>query len=1021
MSARSGAKVKRPRRRRPAVYTIPPGVAFLDALAAGVLAEAGSDPLALSRYTLLLPTRRACRALGEAFLRQTGGRPLLLPRMMPIGDLDEDELTLAGAEEPGPLGGLDLKPAMPELRRRLALARLILKRGRGFRPADGGGPPTPSADQAARLAAELGRLLDQVQIERLGFDRLANLVPEAYAAHWQITLKFLRILTDHWPRILAEEGSIDPAARRNLVLEAQAETWRRRPPADPVIAAGSTGTIPATADLLEVVAGLPRGRVVLPGLDRHTGEEDWERLEPTHPQFAIKRLLKRLSLSREEVKDWEAPGLKATNPARARLVAEAMRPAAAAETWRPIGLPPEAIRGVRRLDCATPHEEAGVIALIMRETLQYRDEGKSAALVTPDRGLARRVAAELKRWGIEIDDSAGQPLATTPPGAFLRLTAEMIAERAAPVPLLAALKHPLAAGGMRPAAFRAAVRRLELALLRGPRPGEGFQGLRAALKSRLSSVSKRSRAFKDRAFKDLDRWLGDLEKAARTFSRAMERDGAELAELVRAHVAFAETLAASEREAGADRLWAGEAGEAAAGFVAELMAAADGFGPIPGRAYPALLGSLMEGRAVRPRYGRHPRLHIWGPLEARLQHPDVLILGGLNEGTWPPEPAVDPWLSRPMRKDFGLPPPERRIGLSAHDFAQGFCAREVVLTRAIRVEGTPTVPSRWLLRLETLLRLAGLEGRIEESREWLGWQRGLDLSERVIPAERPAPRPPVPARPRQLSVTQVETWMRDPYAIYARKILGLEPLDPIDADPGAAERGIFIHRALDEFVKAYPEDLPEDAVARLLEMGREAFGPALARPGVWAFWWPRFERIASWFVETERRRRAGARPRATEVHGKYVLEGPAGAFVLTATADRIDTLSPDGLAIIDYKTGGVPLVSDIAAGLAPQLPLEAAMAEAGAFAGVPKGAVRELGFWRLTGGDPAGEERPVRHDPAELARQALDGIRRLIAAFDDPATPYLAHPRPDHAPAYGAYDHLARLKEWAAGGAAEGH
>ncbi len=544
----------------PTVYTIPPGMPFVDALAAGVLArpEAGRpdggggdaaagvataadlpDPLALARVTILLPTRRACRALGEAFLRQTGGRPLLLPRMMPIGDLDEDELTLAGAEESGPSGGLDLKPAMPELRRRLALARLILKRGSGLRPADGGGPPAPSADQAARLAAELGRLLDQVQIERLGFDRLAELVPEAYAAHWQITLKFLRILTDHWPRILAEEGCVDPAARRNLVLEAQAETWRRRPPADPVIAAGSTGTIPATADLLEVVAGLPRGRVVLPGLDRHTGEEDWERLEPTHPQFAIKRLLTRLSLSREEVKDWEAPGLKATNPARARLVAEAMRPAAAAETWRPIGLPPAAIRGVRRLDCATPHEEAGVIALIMRETLQYRDEGKSAALVTPDRGLARRVAAELKRWGIEIDDSAGQPLATTPPGAFLRLTAEMIAERAAPVPLLAALKHPLAAGGMRPAAFRAAVRRLELALLRGPRPGEGFQGLRAALKSRLSSVSKRSRAFKD-----LDRWLGDLEKAARTFSRAMERDGAALAELVRAHVAFAEARVA---------------------------------------------------------------------------------------------------------------------------------------------------------------------------------------------------------------------------------------------------------------------------------------------------------------------------------------------------------------------------------------------------------------------------------------------------------------------------------------------
>ncbi|MGQ0664274.1 MAG: double-strand break repair protein AddB [Pseudomonadota bacterium] len=982
-------------------YTIQAGLPFLDTLAKGMWTRVGEDPLALARARVLLPTRRAARALADAFLRLRDGEPLLLPRLTPVGDVDDDELALAADAEAA--AGLDLPPAISELRRRLMLARLIRKLDpEGFGRSPG---------HAAGLAGELARLLDQVETERLSLDGLAALVPGEYAEHWQRTLRFLDILTRHWPGILGEEGAIDAAERRNRALAALARQWRQAPPAGPVYAAGTTGSIPATSDLLDVVARLPGGAVILPGLDRDLDAPAWAALEETHPQYALKRLLERLGIERDAVENWTADVPPRHVGLRVRLLGEALRPAATTEAWRRIGtVDAGALEGLHRIDCAHPQQEAGVIALLMREALETPH--RTAALVTPDRALARRVAAELKRFGVAVDDSAGVPLADTPPGAFLRLVAEMVAGEARPAALLACLKHPLAAGGLRPAEFRARARRLEVAVLRGPPPGPGFEGVVGALQAM------------DGEDRTLIGWLAGLAALARPFA-ARIRASASPAVLLRAHVALAEALAGSDEDDGPMRLWAGEAGAAAAAFIAELAAAAADFPAIEGAAYPAFFDACLAGRVVRPAYGGHPRLRILGLLEARLLSADLLILGGLNEGVWPPEPAADPWLSRPMRKAFGLPGPERRIGLAAHDFAQACGGGAVILTRAARVEGAPTVPSRWLLRLDTLLAAAGLAGpRDAVAATALDRQRRLD---RVAPSPEigpPAPTPPVKARPRRLSVTDIETWRRDPYALYARHVLRLKPLPPLEEDPGRAERGIFIHAALDDFLKATPDELPEDALARLIEFGRARFGAALARPGVWAFWWPRFEAIAGWFISNERARRRSARPAASEVRGRLRFEAPAGAFTLTAKADRIDRLADGSLAIIDYKTGMLPAIKHVVLGYAPQLGLEAAIARAGGFDGLAGAAVTQLRYWRLAGGEPAGAEVALDGkkvggdrtplDPMELAAQELAGLEALVARFDDPATPYHARPRPGWGLRYNDYAHLARIKEWSA-------
>lgn len=978
---------------KPAVYTIPPDVAFVDALAAHLLAQHREAPLDLPRVRVLVPTRRSCRALTMAFHRLQGDRPTLLPSISPLGDIDEDELSLDYADILGADCAFDVPPAIRPIRRQLLLARLVLAlRGEITLP-----------DQAARLARELARLIDQVHTERCSWDNLDLLVPDEFADHWQITLRFLRLVTQHWPAVLDEEGCIDPADRRNRLLAAQTAAWTARPPQTPIVVAGSTGSVPAVADLIRVVATLPFGTVVLPGLDTAADDAAWDAIsqEPWHPQHGMGRLLDHIGLRPSEVRPWPVPPELASARRRGRsaLVNQALHPATLAIARQAAEIPAAAVTGIAQIDLPGPEEEARAIALLMRQALE--DPQQTAALITPDRPLARRVAAELRRWDIALDDSAGRPLGDTPVGAYFRLIARMVAERFAPVPLLAVLKHPLAQAGLPPGQYRHQVRALELAVLRGPRPAPDVDGLRRAAGVSGSAV----------AIDVVDR----LGRAVAPFAALFEADTCPLSELLAAHVAAAEALAAGETEDGAAALWLEDDGEALAEFLDVMLEAADGIEIAKPASYPAFLDTLLVGQVVRPAWGQHPRLAVWGPIEARLQHADVVILGSLNENSWPPHVHASPWMSRPMLRAFGLPAPERRIGLSAHDFCQSIAAETVWLTRSRRVEGTPTVPSRWLTRLHTWMESLDPPLTFDSGAQWQAWQSLLDVAD---PAERgrigpPSPCPPVAARPRRLSVTRIETWMRDPYAIYAEFVLGLRALEPVDVDPTTADYGAFIHKALEILIRRHPEQLPHGAYEQLLQCGREALAPLVDRVGVRAFWWPQFQRIAQWIIDVEREREGSVRRSLSEVSGSLSFLAPGGRFAVTATADRIDVLNDGGVTIIDYKTGSIPSEREIAEGFAPQMPLEAAIAIRGGFAELPPAPVRSIEFWQLRGRREGGRRRVFDQPVDALAEAAIQGVARLVAAFDDPDTPYQARPRASASPRYSAYEHLARVKEWA--------
>jgi ATP-dependent helicase/nuclease subunit B len=879
-------------------------------------------------------------------------------------------------------------------------------------------------------------------------------VPEALDKYWQLSLEFLQIAKQMWPAHLAEIQKIEPVARRDRLIEAEAARLIQDHDG-PVIAAGSTGSMPATARFLKVIAGLPQGAVVLPGLDTDLDDEAWQLIggapdahgkisaaASNHPQFAMHALLDGFGLKRSDVESLGAPAPHG----RELLMSEAMRPSNATAQWHRRLEQPEVVEkisaGMQNLaviEAANPEMEALAIAAAMREA---RELGKSAALVTPDRALARRVEAALGRWNLQFDDSGGDALTDTPAGIFARLAAETASKQLEPAALLALLKHPLLRLGGAQGAFRSAIETLELALLRGTRPEAGGGGLaksfvrfrleladfRAKNTSTLHGSEPRTK-LKD---EDLDKaqWLIACLQAAlsplESIDPSRPHDFSELAEYHR------EVLMALSRDEN-DVAVACEGHQGLA-----LTAAFDDLPRAPERSglmvqlgdYPEVFQTAFADRIVRRPESAGAHLRIFGQLEARLTQSDRVILGGLVEGVWPPAPRNDPWLSRPMRHQLGLDLPERRIGLSAHDFAQLLGADEVILSHAAKVGGAPSVVSRFLHRLEAVAGETRWEAAKAVGQKYIHFANELDRPEKVEPIPQPMPKPARAARPLRLSVTAIEDWLRDPYTIYAKHILKLEPLDPVDMPLSAADRGSAIHDALGDFTQAYKTALPDDPAGVLRRIGEKHFAPLMDRPEARALWWPRFQRIAAWFAGWEIERRLNIKTIDAEIKGdiSIALDNDR-SFTLTARADRIEHRTDNTFAILDYKTGQPPTGKQVRMGLSPQLTLEAAILRQGGFDGIPAGAsVSELLYVRLSGNNPAGksillELKVNKGDTPQLPDDAADYARRkleeLIRKFDNEQQPYPSLVLSMWSDHYGRYDDLARIKEWSALGFGE--
>lgn len=985
------------------IFTIPASLPFADSLAKGLVSMSGGKPEILSSYRVLLPTRRACRTLRDAFLRQGNGAIMLLPKLEALGDPDEDELAIMSATSGGAFNeSFDIPPAIHPMTRLALLAKLI----RSDQHFDAG------YAQSLKLATALMRFMDEMYIENRDWRDLDSLIESPdLAEHWAITTNFFKILSVEWPKILKERNVIDAMDRRNQLMQLQAKLWAEAPPQTPIIAAGITGSIPASEKLLQSILNLPQGQIILPALDHHLDAKSWDDLEEDHPQYTLKKLLGILGTPRTSVTLWDQLDTKG-EPQREKLLSEVMRPATHTQKWRDKEnkLHETSIHGLSLITCDNQSEESSVIALVMREALE--SDGQRCALVTPDRHLAIRVKEKLKRWGIEVDDSAGDKLTQTAQGAFLSLILDVIAQNFAPVATLALFKHRLC-GNFHIKNHREIIRELDR-VLRGPKPPSGFEGLILTIQKALSRLKRDPKIYDA---------IVPLLQILKPLSNLTQKKNAPLREWIQTHLEIAESFAATQDQDGAERLWAEESGEALANLFSSLLDQSHYFDALDLEGYQTLIDQLMRETTIRPLYGTHPRLFILGLLEARLFHADQMILAGLNEGSWPPEAKADPWMSRPMRKKYGLATPEQKIGFAAHDFAILAASKTVILTRSASVESVPQLPARWLQRLESVLTTNQLS--LNNLSHYKYWAAQLDLhNDKAEPASRPAPQPPASARPNELFVTAIQAWMVDPYEIYAKYILGLRALDPLEAEQDAALKGTLIHDVLKDFADDNANAWPDEGASEILQMiMREKCLEIGIEDPEYLTWWPRFLALIEWLDAHEKSWRAqGAVPTVIEKEGSYTLKLDSGDFTIKAKADRIDR-TREGYAVIDYKTGIAPSGTHVKLGWMPQLPLEALILRQAGFSDVKDQtpATSHLQYWRLVGdvstvGKVTDIKPPKDEAINDLVQQAEDGLKKLVETFRDENIPFYSLPdetRKLPAQEYQNYAHLARVKEWA--------
>ncbi len=1003
------------------IHTIPTGAPFLPTFARA-FAEGRiipgfpdpDDPLSLATAVVYVPTNRAARILAREFLAISGRRAIIPPSIVPLGRLE----TLEPDNDPDSAAPGPSDRTIGAFERRLALATLIRKWAAALSAATASGPAFDpfirdhqligaSFASAWALAGELADLIDEFYIEGVDWSRIDGLVPDEFDQYWGITRRFLTIAGEAWPLHLRELGAVDRVQWQVAMADAEIARIASGRARGPIAVVGSTGANATTARLMAAVARHPRGALVLPGLDLGLDDHAWRLLadtavesEPlaTHPQSAMARLLAQAGLDRSEVGEVARP--PAALAQRNRFLSEALRPAETTDSWfafrRSGGLAATSpgLAEVAVALAADEREEALCAALKLRECVEL---GRAAALVTPDRDIARRVKAELSRWGVEVDDSGGDFLSRSAPGALAGELLMAVSSDAGNVDHAAILSRDIARLGLDADICDRVKRIVDLALLRRVAAHPNV----AALDDADWSAADALLTAYEAALTPL-RGVGPvapIDAWADAHRRCVER-----------------TAAGGEPEA--------LPGWRELGVLFDEMSAHGGLaGELRFDEYAAFFRRAMAEVVVRAAPDNGRKVRLLGLLEARLLHFDTVVMAGFDEGIWPPKTPASAFLNRAMRAALGLSSPDRRIGQTAHDLVQALGAPDVFIARSLKREGAPTVPSRFAQRVAALLGETPWAECLGRGSRYVALARRIDVrpSRRVPP---PAPRPPLRLRPQNLSVTRVETLRRDPYSIYAEKILRLRSLDPLQTTPGPREYGTALHETISEFAADFHRSGGvRPPLENLLALARVKFELFLGEMGFEEFGWPRLERVLAAYHAWEILRAGDVSGARLELGGglKFELDD-ATTFNLTARADRIET-SRDGVTtILDFKSGRLPTTPEIEAGFAPQLVLEAKMALDGAFGPPPRHGVAAL-YVKLGGADLL-KTKAVGSNPRDLPLDELiasqfNGLKQLLNQLRDVETPYMSRPYPRFTRRFGEFDHLARVKEWSADGDSE--
>lgn len=945
----------------PNVFTIPLGVPFALTLARSLWNEYQHDLIALSDVEIYLPNRRSCRSLAEAFLEVSEGRATLLPRLTPLGDIEDDDLLESDPfildEDP------HLRASIHPLERQILLAKLLLARkDLMLRPAD-----------AFSMARELASLIDRAHTESVDLKNIATLVTGDLAKHWKITAEFLEIITDQWPHILEAMQLADPAERRNVVLQKKAESLRRIRPSHRIIAAGSTGSIPATASLLDIISRLPNGCVILPGFDPSIDEATWQALDVQHPYHYQKRLLERMLIEPKHVKLWPHSDVPPLAIEKKNIALGALQPEESFDLTK-VDVDKNVLENLTLIKAVSTAHEAKIVSMILRDVLN--DPDKTAMVVTPDRDLAKKIQLEMRRWDVSIDDSGGESLDRKPIAVFLRLIAEIADSNTPATHALSLLRHEFMRLQKTQGNLNDDILSLENALRSSPLPPQGLSGF----------------------LQHNDMPL--LHELLTVCTPLNTSETMTLSEWIKCHITIAETLAFDGIVPGSDILWKGDDGEAVAGLLQNFLALNEDASIVMDRFdYAVFFNTAIQQIILRPKQRMHPRLHILSPIEARLLNADVTILAGANEGVWPAKIEQDSWLSRPMRKDLGFSDNEARIGQSALDFLYLFCMPNTIVTWSDQREGSHALPSRWIQQIFAVMQKYDIAYQTEAS-EFFHWASQIDQPSSILPQKQPAPSPPLHARPTHLSVTQIDTWKNDPYAIYANKILKLRPAEALDRPLDVRDWGNAAHAILERFI-GDGDYLHDDASKRFDHAVENVLASHPLTASQKMKWSTHLKNIKAWIISEARS--SAKRPRV-EVEKDIRIPIGSISFMLRGKADRIQDYK-SGLMITDYKTGTTPRHSELKEGSSTQLPLLGYLFS-------QEGNVASLRYIKLEGK----EDKPVTvsqfDDAKELIATGTDVLMKLLDAYYQQQIAYTAEPIPTDQ--FDRYRHLKRSSEWSA-------
>ena len=927
------------------IYTIPPWESFVDVLAKQLLQEI-KDPIELCNYIILLPNRRACREFMTSLVAYNHKKLLFEPMVFPFGDIN---LELINPELALSLSDREIITSS----QRQALLMQLLSRHQKFTSSKKSF--SGQAKQNAVLADKLASLIDTANWEGVPLINIQSIVPEDMAAHWEVVLDFLKIVYDFWPEILNEMNKIEASSHKPNIMNNLAQFWNERGSKFNIIAAGSTGSIPATAGLIKAVANLPNGRVFLPGLDKQMSDDKWDRIDIFHHQYNLKKLSQFIGVDRAQIELISDHNSNPIGESREALITVVLSPLGFKAESRISNT--RALEDFNIIECQDPAQEAKLIALIMQEVIKQSD--KTVALITPDRALVKRVNHELKRWDLRADDSGGNALIETMEADLIDKILEFGADIKNLNKFFALFKNGLIASE----AISMYEQELNLQNLKLS-PLEILQTSAPDLFAKCKNIFEEKNTLK--------KYLYDI-------------------------IQVAENLVES--------IWLNENGIELRKILDDIIDNLELYPEISKYEFPEFLRYEISKSTVRVPAGFHPRLFIYGAIEARTQKADVVIMSGLNEGTWPASISSDPWLNRSMRLELALPLPEGRFGLSSHDFVQGFCAKEVYLTRSQKSAGAPTVPCRWFLKLKTYLEGPGVSISSERSNQLLSWARQLDNPLSIKPCSRPCPNPPVTVRPKKLSVTQIEKLITDPYSIYAYKILDLKPTVQDEASYERRIRGTIAHEIL-ENVFTNQKEVTSQAI---MELAYEKTIHHLPDSPRNKYWLDRFETTAVWLANLHKFKARSIDKIHAEIMGYIQFEN---GFTLTARADRIDQNKDGSVDIIDYKTGVVPTKTQVLSGHKPQVLLEALILLQGGFNEVRFQTIGSCEFWKIGGGKKPGEILDIPEIDADKIVEAQENLNNLISKYIFSNIPFYSIPRPLFAPVYNDYEHLARVKEW---------